>query len=95
MITKEIWLLEKTKGEETQIQGFYSTRGFAIDAIRRKVNDIISKEVTTESKDVVGVYVSVGFLLTRAVVEVDEAVAFEKIETGDEYHTAEDLGDVQ
>lgn len=98
---KEIWLLERTKDLESNIIGFYSTKNNAVDAVRRYVTAVIDKAIREESGDVVGVYISEGFLLTRSEVEIDPDVTFAKVEdigkfpgTHGTHHVAEDLGDV-
>ena len=110
MNTKKIWLLERTKDSESHIIGFYRDKATAVDAIHRYVTQCITDALTKheEGTNVIGVYISEGFLLTSSQVEIDAEIGFAKIEDAqefpdavveparpDKHHIAEDLGDVK
>jgi len=92
---KDIFLLERTKDETSSIIGFYNTEDRAVAAIKRLVNGLIDKRLQKAkdegNDDLMGVYLSEGFLITRNHVEVDPDVTFEKIEDAEEFPIVEPL----
>jgi len=107
--TKAVYLLERTKDLTSNIIGFYSSEELAIAAVKRHVIATIDGEIARAHKESglhTGLYIQEGFLISKNEVEVDEDVAFDKIEDPEEfhsdlsdqdiqYHPAEDLGDVK
>lgn len=99
MKTKAVYLLERTKDAATVIIGFYSTEERAIEAVKRHVENTIDEAVIKSALEspspTIGIYIQEGFLISTNEVEVDDEVNFEKIEDTEEFHIAEDLGDVK
>lgn len=106
---KAVFLLERTKDATSNIIGFYSSWKGSIEAVKRHVETTIDDEVARSREDSqdqrIGIYIQEGFLITRNEVEIEEDVAFDKIEDSEEFptlaeeleehHRAEDLGDVK
>lgn len=97
--TKAVYLLERTKDAESHIIGFYSTEALAIAAVKRHVEKTVDEAVVKSALEsdspTIGIYIQEGFMISRNEVEVDAEVEFDKIEDTEEFHIAEDLGDVQ
>ena len=89
---KRIFLLERTKEATSSIIGLYNSEDRAVAAIKRLVNEMIDEHLVkakVANKDLMGVYISEGFLITCNHMEVDPEVAFEKIEDAEEFPEAE------
>ena len=94
---KAVFLLERTKDAVSNIIGFYSSEELAIQAVKRHVEATIDKAVAVSSPGAdqhTGIYIQEGFMISKNDVEVDDEVDFEKIEDPEEFHIAEDLGDL-
>ena len=96
--TKAVYLLERTKDAVSNIIGFYSSEDLAIQAVKRHVETTIDEAVNKTKLEgaelLTGIYIQEGFLISKNDVEIDDEVDFKKIEDPEEFHPAEDLGDV-
>jgi len=100
-LTKEIFLLERTKNSSSTIIGFYSSEENAIQAVRRHIQASITHDIeesrTKEKGQVpIGAHLIISireaFLITRNEVEIDKGAEFAKIEDPDQFPQAIPLG---